>query len=84
MDKKISNQEAFSNKVVWITGASAGIGEEMAVAFARSGSKLVLSARNSEQLERVEKRCYEAGADREECASDAVRCSGFGCYARCC
>ena len=37
----------------------------MAVAFARSGSKLVLSARNSEQLERVEKRCYEAGADRE-------------------
>ena len=65
MDTKISNQEAFANKVVWITGASAGIGEEMAVAFARSGSKLVLSARNIEQLERVEKRCYEAGADRE-------------------
>ncbi|MDG1307790.1 MAG: SDR family oxidoreductase [Porticoccaceae bacterium] len=61
----MTNQEAFANKVVWITGASAGIGEEMAVAFARSGSKLVLSARNSEQLERVEKRCYEAGADRE-------------------
>ena len=65
MDNKISNQKAFANKVVWITGASAGIGEEMAVAFAGSGSKLVLSARNREQLERVEKRCFEAGADQD-------------------
>ena len=65
MDKNITNQEAFANKVVWITGASSGIGEEMAVAFATSGSKLVLSARNTEQLERVEKRCHAAGADQD-------------------
>ena len=46
MEEQISNQKAFSEKVVWITGASGGIGEEMAVAFAGSGSKVVLSARN--------------------------------------
>ena len=51
MEEQISNQQAFSEKVVWITGASGGIGEEMAVAFAESGSKVVLSARNEQQLE---------------------------------
>lgn len=66
MDKKNSHQDSFAQKVVWITGASAGIGEAMAVAFAASGAKLVLSARNSLDLERVEARCLEAGADQQD------------------
>ena len=37
MDEQVSNQQAFAGKVVWITGASGGIGEEMAVAFAMAG-----------------------------------------------
>jgi short-subunit dehydrogenase len=65
MEQQISNQQAFSEKVVWITGASGGIGEEMAVAFAGAGSKLVLSARNQKKLECVRDRCFEAGADHE-------------------
>ena len=45
----------FENKVVWITGASSGIGEATAYAFANEGAKLILSARREEELFRVKK-----------------------------
>ncbi|MCW3071796.1 MAG: Short-chain dehydrogenase [Bacteroidetes bacterium] len=45
----------FNNKVVWITGASSGIGEALVKAFAAEGAKLVLSARRADELERVKK-----------------------------
>ena len=45
----------FDNKVVWITGASSGIGEATAYQFAKSNVKLVLSARRKEELERVKR-----------------------------
>lgn len=40
----------FKDKVVWITGASSGIGEALAIAFDKEGAKLVLSARNEQKL----------------------------------
>lgn len=44
----------FKNKVVWITGASSGIGEAFAKAFNAAGAKLILSARNIKELQRVQ------------------------------
>lgn len=43
----------FTNKVVWITGASSGIGEALVKAFAKEGAKLVISARREDQLNRL-------------------------------
>jgi NADP-dependent 3-hydroxy acid dehydrogenase YdfG len=47
----------FKDKIVWITGASSGIGEALAYAFARQGAKLVLSARRESELNRVADAC---------------------------
>ena len=50
----------FAGRVVWITGASSGIGEACAIAFARAGAQLVLSARRAEELVRVASLCTGA------------------------
>ena len=47
----------MKNKVVWITGASSGIGEALAYAFSAAGARLLLSARRTEELERVKRQC---------------------------
>lgn len=48
--------------VVFVTGASAGIGEACALAFAREGARLLLAARRLERLEAMRGRLMEAGA----------------------
>ena len=43
----------LKHKVIWITGASSGIGEALVHECARQGAKVVLSARRTEELNRV-------------------------------
>nr|CAD7425543.1 unnamed protein product [Timema monikensis] len=52
-----NNGCALAGKVVWVTGASSGIGEHLAIELARHGVKLVLSARREEELDRVRNKC---------------------------
>jgi short-subunit dehydrogenase len=50
------------SKIIWITGASSGIGEALALRWAAPGVQLVLSGRNRSQLELVAEKCKAVGA----------------------
>lgn len=52
---------SFQGKVVLVTGASAGIGQEIAIAFAEAGAKLVINGRDRTRLEQVRKTIEAAG-----------------------
>jgi 3-hydroxy acid dehydrogenase / malonic semialdehyde reductase len=52
----------LKNRVVFITGASAGIGAACARAFAAEGSRLLLAARRVERLETIRAELQQAGA----------------------
>jgi len=60
------NKEYFRNRVVWITGASSGIGKEVAIQLAKLnvGIKLILSSRRKSELEKL--------ADELDCESAVV------------
>lgn len=47
----------YTGKTAWITGASSGIGEALATAFAAAGASVILSARREDELQRVKARC---------------------------
>ena len=49
----------LTNKTIWITGASSGIGEELTYQLASKGNRLIISARRKEELERVKSHCPE-------------------------
>lgn len=47
----------FDNKVIWITGASSGIGKHLALALSHNNCKLIISSRRSNALEEVKQQC---------------------------
>jgi short-subunit dehydrogenase len=47
----------ISNKIIWITGASSGIGKGLALELSKSNCKLILSSRRQDTLESVKNEC---------------------------
>ena len=54
----------YRAKVVLITGASSGIGEELARQLGRAGAKLCLAARRTDLLEKVAQEITDSGAEK--------------------
>ena len=53
---------SLRDKIVFITGASSGIGRACAFAFAREGAKLLLAARRKDRLDELAPQLLQAGA----------------------
>jgi len=77
----------YRNKLIWITGASSGIGEELAIQFSQLKAKLVLSSRRQEELIRVRDICRISGENcmvlpldienHQQCADAVKKVIGF-------
>ena len=50
------------NEKVFITGASSGIGAQVAIEYARRGAILGLAARREEKLIKIKQQCLDEGA----------------------
>jgi short-subunit dehydrogenase len=64
-------------RAILITGASSGIGEALACAYAAPGIFLALTGRDVERLARVAEACRKAGARVATCAADITHGAGF-------
>jgi len=60
----VSRGSFYREKAVLITGASSGIGEELAWQLGQAGARLTLAARRKEELERVAQKIADAGYTR--------------------
>ena len=53
----------YKDKTVWITGASSGIGVELATLFAKEGARVIISSHEAEELEGVRKKLEPVSED---------------------
>lgn len=66
-------QAVLKDNVAIVTGASTGIGEEIAYRFARQGAHLVLTARRMDELERVAAQVRALGGEAIVVSADVAR-----------
>lgn len=66
----------MAKSVIWITGASSGIGEATAKKFSQEGYRVIISARNEEELNRVKSECSNP-ADVQVLPLDLVEIDSF-------
>lgn len=73
--------DALKGKVIWITGASSGIGEYLAYELSKVGVKLVLSGTNADNLNLVKQSCLEIGKSKgTEVLLLPFNISDFSCH----
>ncbi|HKG46124.1 MAG TPA: glucose 1-dehydrogenase [Pyrinomonadaceae bacterium] len=63
----------FTGKVAFVTGATSGIGQACAIAFAEAGAKVVCIGRKEEALRDVEEKIRELGSESLSIQADLVR-----------
>jgi short-subunit dehydrogenase len=56
-----NKKKAYSGKVIWLTGASSGIGATLAVDLTRAGAQVVISARRKQNLDDIAAQCAKVG-----------------------
>lgn len=69
--------QPIKDKVVFITGASSGLGKAAAIHLAAAGAKVVLAARREDRLETIEKEIQAAGGNCLPIKLDVTKLSDF-------
>jgi NAD(P)-dependent dehydrogenase (short-subunit alcohol dehydrogenase family) len=67
------NDKQFNGKVAFVTGATSGIGQACAIAFAKAAAKVVCIGRKAEALQDVEQTIREIGGEVLTINSDLAR-----------
>jgi NADP-dependent 3-hydroxy acid dehydrogenase YdfG len=53
----------YEHKIIWITGASSGIGAALVIALAQFKLKLIISARREAELNKLKEQCSSMPAE---------------------
>ena len=67
------NEKQFTGKVAFVTGATSGIGQACAIAFAKAGANVVCVGRNAAALKEVEEKIREIGSEPLTIQADVAR-----------